>query len=116
MTARKGKAEAHEEVGEERRRGGGKRAAQGDSEDGEGARRRKSGREEEMRAFLAQSVAHRLEGVNKAVIAGCDAAWLLGRRLAACACVCTTTRRHVRVALHTSYDVSLAQSGTSSSI
>lgn len=58
--------------GEERegrgRRGGG-RAAEGDSEDGEGARRRNgSGREERMRAFLAQSVAHRLEGVNKAVM------------------------------------------------
>lgn len=56
MTARKGKAEAH----------GGGRAAEGD---GEGARRRNgSGREERMRAFLAQSVAHRLEGVNKAVM------------------------------------------------
>lgn len=44
-------------------------AAEGDSEDGEGARRRNgSGREERMRAFLAQSVAHRLEGVNKAVM------------------------------------------------
>lgn len=57
--------------GEEREgrgtRGGG--AAEGDSEDGEGARRRNgSGREERMRAFLAQSVAHRLEGVNKAVM------------------------------------------------
>lgn len=59
MTARKGKAEAH----------GGGRAAEGDSEDGEGARRKNgSGREERMRAFLAQSVAHRLEGVNKAVM------------------------------------------------
>lgn len=73
--------------GEEREGRGtrGGRAAEGDSEDGEGARRRNgSGREEKMRAFLAQSVAHRLEGVNKAVIAGCDAARLLGRRLAAC--------------------------------
>lgn len=61
MTARKGKAEAHG--------GWGGRAAEGDSEDGEGARRKNgSGREERMRAFLAQSVAHRLEGVNKAVM------------------------------------------------
>ena len=43
-------------IAEERGGGeGGERAAEGDSEDGEGARRRdESGREEKMRAFLAQ--------------------------------------------------------------
>lgn len=66
---RRGKVRSDSEKREGRgTRGGG--AAEGDSEGGERARQRnESGWEEEMRAFLAQSVAHRLEGVNKAVIA-----------------------------------------------
>lgn len=44
-------------------------AAEGDSED---ARRGwRSGWEEKMRAFLAQTAAHRLEGVNKAAGSDC---------------------------------------------